>query len=142
MSRRTRTNANTNTNTNTDKIPKPIFGIEIEIFVKVKRNVEYDVLEYRAQRARLPAHWQQWDFDLSNAQAQSIQQMTKQAIQRNYVKAALSALISQSLGNNSGWKVVSDASLTEWKLSVPPDARRWCQSPPSQFHAVSSSARG
>ena len=111
--------------------PRPIFGIEIEIFVKVKRAVEDDVIRARERRALLPGFWQQWDFDLSNAATTSRTTLIKQMQQRNHVKAALTSCINDALGHNSGWKVVGDASLQEHRLSVAPDARRWCKAPPS-----------
>ncbi len=113
-----------------DPPPRPIFGIEIEIFVKVKRAVEDDVIRARNRRALLPAFWQQWDFDLSNAMATTRPTLIKQMQQRNAVKAALTSCINDALGHNSGWKVVGDASLQEHRLTVPPDARYWCKIPP------------
>ncbi|KAH6853988.1 hypothetical protein B0I37DRAFT_335630 [Chaetomium sp. MPI-CAGE-AT-0009] len=97
---------------------KPIFGIEIEIFVKVKREVQRDVERYRGT---LPLHWREWDFDLSNRSSDSY----KLAKQRVCVKTALSALIKESLGNNHGWKCVGDASLQEYKMREAPEPDLW-----------------
>jgi hypothetical protein len=109
--------------------PKPIFGVEIEIFVKVKPAVANDVGHYRASGAALPQHWRDWNFRLSNARPENVAEALAQARQRNHVKSALTALITDALGRRAGWKVVGDASLQEWKLTAPPDPRRWCKSP-------------
>lgn len=108
---------------------KPIFGIEIEVFVKVKPDVEQDVMDYRSAgaAAQLPAYWQSWDFGLTNRQSKSL--VKKQAIQRQCVKMALSALITEALGDGAGWKCVGDASLKEWQLNQAPQSDRWCESP-------------
>lgn len=100
--------------------PKPIFGVEIEIFVKVKRDVQRDVERYRGS---LPFHWREWDFNLSNRSTDSY----KTGKQRICVKTALSALIKESLGSN-GWKCVGDASLSEYKMREAPEADLWCKS--------------
>ncbi len=113
-----------------DPPPRPIFGIEIEVFVKVKRAVEDDVIRARNRGSQLPDFWRIWDFDLSNAEGSSRATLVKQFQQRNCVKAALTSCINDALGHNSGWKVVGDASLKEHKLTVPPDARHWCKTPP------------
>ncbi|KAH6650506.1 hypothetical protein F5144DRAFT_625529 [Chaetomium tenue] len=97
--------------------PKPIFGIEIEIFVKVKRDVQRDVERYRGS---LPLHWREWDFNLSNRSTDNY----KTTKQRVCVKTALSALIKESLGSN-GWKCVGDASLSEWKMREAPEPDLW-----------------
>lgn len=107
---------------------KPIFGLEIEVFVKVKPEVERDVLEYRRDGEPLPLHWQTWDFDLSNKKPPSTEYAIVQARQRARVKSALSALIQEALGRRAGWKVVGDASLQEWRLTQAPDSSRWCKS--------------
>jgi hypothetical protein len=100
---------------------KPIFGIEIEIFVKVKRDVQRDV---ERSRGSLPHHWREWDFELSNRSTDSY----KTGKQRICVKTALSALITESLGSNHGWKCVGDASLSEYKITQAPESDLWCKS--------------
>jgi len=112
--------------------PKPIFGLEIEIFVKVKPEVKSDVLGYRYDglAGQLPAYWQAWDFDLVNDKPTSRNGYgPRQAQQRQCVKMALAALIKDALGAKSGWKCVGDASLQEWQLKQAPDAEHWCKSP-------------
>ena len=108
--------------------PKPIFGLEIEVFVKVKPEVERDVLEYQYSGVQLPPYWQTWDFDLTNSKPPDKNYASRQAQQRTCVKMALSALITGALGSSSGWKCVGDASLQEWRLKQPPQSDRWCKS--------------
>lgn len=107
--------------------PKPIFGIEIEIFVKVKRDVERDVQNYRSRGSPLPTHWQEWSFSLTNDQPTSTDTMNRQQRQRACVKLALTSLINDALGRNHGWKCVGDASLSEWKLKEAPESDLWCK---------------
>ena len=102
--------------------PKPIFGVEIEIFVKVKRDVQRDVERHHGS---LPLHWREWDFNLSNRSTDSY----KTGKQRVCVKTALSALISEALGSSHGWKCVGDASLSEYKITQAPESDLWCKSP-------------
>ena len=109
---------------------KPIFGLEIEVFVKVKPAVERDVVSYLYNGAALPDYWKAWDFSLTNRQPTSERQFAKQAQQRVCVKKALRALIRDALGRKAGWKVVGDASLQEFKLTQPPDSEHWCNSSP------------
>jgi hypothetical protein len=122
--------------------PKPIFGLEIEIFVKVKREVKEDVLGYRYEGLgeRLPVHWQAWDFDLVNSKPNRDNGYgPRQARQRQCVKMALTALIKDALGARSGWKCVGDASLKEWRLKDAPDPKHWCT---SLFRFVSQGLTG
>ncbi|EAQ93060.1 predicted protein [Chaetomium globosum CBS 148.51] len=99
--------------------PKPIFGVEIEIFVKVKRDVQRDVERYRGS---LPLHWREWDFNLSNRSTDNY----KTGKQRICVKTALSALIKESLGTG-GVEIISPP------MSV---ARRWQSEIREVFDAI------
>jgi hypothetical protein len=110
----------------------PLFGVEIEIFVKVKSSVERDVKVVRGSiGSDLPTYWKNWDFSLSN-------RSTGAAVtaQRQRVKDALMAAIKSKFNRDVKWKVVSDASLKEADLTLPPDgAEYYCQSsPPVSFH--------
>ncbi|KAK3897675.1 hypothetical protein C8A05DRAFT_19600 [Staphylotrichum tortipilum] len=102
---------------------KPIFGLEIEIFVKVKPAIERDVVRYLNHGASLPAHWKAWDFSLTNHQPTS----QSQARQRNCVKGALKALIRNALGSKAGWKIISPP------MSV---SRRWQSEIRAVFDAI------
>jgi hypothetical protein len=111
----------------------PIFGVEIEVFVKIKPQVKANILNFRssANAAELPDFLWEWDFNLSNEQPpnKTCDLARRQAQQRKNVKMNLSALISEALGPDSGWKCVGDASLKEWQLDQPPEPRSWCKSP-------------
>lgn len=99
----------------------PVFGLEIEIFVKIKRSIQVEVQRHRQQ---LPPYWQNWDFGLSNRTEDPV----KLAHQRTCVKMAILSLIDQALGEGSGWTVVSDASLKESELRAPVENNLWCPS--------------
>ncbi len=108
--------------------PLPVFGIEIEIFVKLKRKVASDLLSRRRSRRGIPAHWQGWEFFLSNRSTNE-DRIRKQ---RSRVRAVIEHLFKEALGQSSGWKATTDASLKESDLTVPPESSRWCK-PPAQF---------
>ncbi|KAK4142676.1 uncharacterized protein C8A04DRAFT_38065 [Dichotomopilus funicola] len=111
--------------------PKPIFGIEIEIFVKVKRDVERDVQAHRSRGSSLPTHWQEWSFSLTNDRPNSSDTFNRQARQRACVKLALTSLINDALGRNHGWK---------WGIEIisPPMsiAKRWQSEIREVFDAI------
>lgn len=104
--------------------PKPIFGIEIEIFVKVKQDVRLAVLRKRGRGEPQPDCWKKWNFNLSNR----ISWQDKRAKdQRKCVQGAIEILIQQALGETTKWKAESDSSLKEDALVEPPDPTKWCQ---------------
>ncbi|KAK3300597.1 uncharacterized protein B0H64DRAFT_448907 [Chaetomium fimeti] len=98
--------------------PKPIFGVEIEIFVKVKKAVQRDVEAYRSS---LPAHWRQWDFDLSNRSSS----LTRVGAQRVLKESQLSVAPEADLW----WGV----EIISPPMSV---ARRWQSEIREVFDAV------
>ncbi|KAK4133221.1 hypothetical protein BT67DRAFT_59864 [Trichocladium antarcticum] len=110
----------------TRKGPSPLFGIEIEIFVKVKDRVQAKVLHKlasRGERASVPEHWQKWDFDLSN----NSKVLAKKEAQRLVVGQAIEAAIKKALGDKHGWTCEPDASLKERDLDdrKPKDGRKY-----------------
>lgn len=101
----------------------PYFGVEIEIFVRLLPHVEDAVIQSRYDNPRgMPRYWLDWDETLPNNDRDV---HAKQA-QRECVGAAIKAIIDAALGPNNGWKCESDASLKEYKLTEPPNLRKWC----------------
>jgi hypothetical protein len=105
--------------------PLPVFKIEIEIFVKVKRKVVPGPLNRMRTGGGLHAGWAGWDFDLSDRSTDA-DRLNKQ---RSRVAAVIKGLINESQNHNSGWEswdVTTDVALRESKLTVPPDRTSWC----------------
>lgn len=103
--------------------PKPLFGVEIEIFVKLRPELERAIYTRRQRGEQLDeAYWRNWNFALSNERGN---QPLKDK-QRECVGQAIEALIEGALGPTHGWKCVPDASLKEWALTEPPETRKWC----------------
>ncbi|KAK4236517.1 hypothetical protein C8A03DRAFT_16829 [Achaetomium macrosporum] len=101
---------------------RPIFGVEIEIFVRLKPSVEEWILCKRRNGDPLPYHWRHWDNTLLNNSSDR----SRKSAQRALVGSAIKELISQELGSQDlGWSCEPDASLNEEKLTVPPDPRKW-----------------
>ena len=108
----------------------PIFGVEIEVFCRVKSEHKAEILRYRANGGEeLADYWMDWDFDLTNDEPEDSRFRQAQVRQRGCVKSLLSALIAEAVGEDAGWTVVGDASLREFQLTEPTDARHWCKSP-------------
>ncbi|KAH6617362.1 hypothetical protein F5144DRAFT_596398 [Chaetomium tenue] len=101
----------------------PLFSAEIEVYIKVKPNVEADVKEKKSTNpSTLPPYWRDWDFDLHNdgdGRAVSAQQL--RAI--NIVKATIDGV----LGRENGWKCGIDRSLRDDWLQFGPgsEPRKW-----------------
>jgi hypothetical protein len=101
----------------------PLFGAEIEIFVKVKPGTQDAILRARrANPSSLPDCWRTWDFGLENGTGR----IEEKDHQRKCVGGAIKAIIERELGPSHGWSCEADASLKEWGLTVPPDTRKWC----------------
>lgn len=103
--------------------PLPLFGVEIEIYVKLHKDLEEKIRERRYRDANtMPLYWLEWDFDLQNGQGN----VERKAKQRECVGKAVREIIDVTLGTGHGWTCESDASLKEWALTEPPDVRKWC----------------
>lgn len=103
--------------------PKPLFGVEIEIYVKVLSSVENRIREKQQRNFNsLPEHWRYYDFDLKNGTGN----VEGKAFQRKHVGNAIQSIIDTALGANNGWHCEADASLKEYQLEAPPDPRKWC----------------
>ena len=109
---------------------KPLFGLEIEIFVKLRPELEHAL---RTQLSQGPqpseSYWRHWDLDLSNGRGSP----EKKEMQRKCVGMAIMAQIELVLGPTHGWKCEPDASLKEYELKKPeaygpPDRGKWCMS--------------
>ncbi|EAQ90457.1 predicted protein [Chaetomium globosum CBS 148.51] len=102
--------------------PKPLFGVEIEIFVKLRPELERAIYTRRQRGEQLDEeYWRNWNFALSNEKGN---QPLKDK-QRECVGQAIEALIEGALGPNHHWKCEPDASLKEWALTEPPEPRKW-----------------
>lgn len=101
----------------------PLFGVEIEIYVKIKPDLERKIKARRQADANtMPLYWQDWDFNLSNGTGH----VEEKAIQRDCVGKAVREIIDVTLGPNHGWTCESDSSLKEWLLKEPDELRKWC----------------
>jgi hypothetical protein len=107
----------------------PLFGIEIEIFVKVKSDVQARVLRKRAQGSQLQDHWARFDFGLRN----DIDDWDTKYTQNFLVGRAIEVLLQNALGPDNGWSCVPDGSLYEDELRKPADARKYCTVPFSYY---------
>ncbi|EAQ92958.1 predicted protein [Chaetomium globosum CBS 148.51] len=102
--------------------PLPLFGVEIEIYVKLHKDLEEKIRERRYRDPNtMPLYWLEWDFDLQNGQGN----LERKAKQRECVGKAVREIIDVTLGTGHGWTCESDASLKEWALTEPPDVRKW-----------------
>ncbi|KAK3299453.1 putative amidoligase enzyme-domain-containing protein [Chaetomium fimeti] len=102
--------------------PKPLFGLEIEIFVKLRPELERAIIQRRREGHQLDEeHWRNWDFTLSNGTGNQLQKEK----QRECVGQAIEALIETALGPSHGWSCEADASLKEYKLTQPPEPLKW-----------------
>ena len=102
-----------------------LFGVEIEMFVKIKPRLEVITREkQRVQSDSLPEHWRNWDFDLKNNYNDD--QKIDAVFQRRYVCGAAKEAIDTMLGPGNGWSCEIDLSLKERLLQLPPDPRKWC----------------
>ncbi|KAK3307449.1 putative amidoligase enzyme-domain-containing protein, partial [Chaetomium strumarium] len=98
----------------------PTFGVEIEIFVRLKPSFEENIRRKRLKKEHLPDYFQEWQEDLPNDSNDRLA-----VRQRLRVCFALKALIEQELGPDSGWRCELDLSLRQHELTAPPDPRKW-----------------
>lgn len=102
----------------------PLFSAEIEVFIKVKPNVEADVKEKKSTNpSSLPPFWRDWDFDLHNdGDGRAVSAQQTRAI--NAVKATIDGV----LGRDNGWKCGIDRSIRDDWLQLGPqtEPRKWC----------------
>lgn len=59
------------------------------------------------------------------------------ATQRECVGQAIEALIEGVLGPTHAWSCEADASLKEYKLTEPPEPRKWCRFIPPRLVSCS-----
>ncbi|KAK3304164.1 uncharacterized protein B0T15DRAFT_398996 [Chaetomium strumarium] len=111
---------------------RPYFGVEIEIFVKLRdgleqrlKDIHHDRYNGRAYQ-NLPAYYQQWNFTLSNAADNGSREIAEQkAKQRLCVGLAVEHLIKEVLGKNNGWACKPDASLREFEIKDAESRWKW-----------------
>ncbi|KAH6854101.1 putative amidoligase enzyme-domain-containing protein [Chaetomium sp. MPI-CAGE-AT-0009] len=104
--------------------PKPLFGVEIEIFVKIHDDLARKIRDRRYREPHtMQQYWLDWEFDLTNARIQGNQE--RKAKQRECVGKAIREIIDITLGDNHGWTCESDDSLKEWALTEPDEPRKW-----------------
>ena len=105
----------------------PIFGVEIEIYVKLIPEFEVKAAEMRRSSPDLiPEHWRQWDFELRNNYPNDQTNIERALSHRWAVGKAIEECIYNMLGCGNGWRCEIEQSLMEWELRVPPDPRKWC----------------
>lgn len=122
--------ANSSTRTAAPAGPKPLFGVEIEIYVRLLPAMEAQVERMGREDAfNTPDYWLEWDPSLDN----NTRDLRRLQEQRFRVCQAIKAIIDITLGPRNGWKCESDASLREWELRDPPHARKWCKFLPLLF---------
>ncbi|KAK3294147.1 uncharacterized protein B0H64DRAFT_374970 [Chaetomium fimeti] len=101
----------------------PIFGVEIEMFVKIKPRLEVLTREKQRLKTPLPEHWNLWDFDLKNDYDE--EHKIDAVFQRRYVCGAAKEAIDAALGPDNGWSCEIDLSVKERLLTLPIDPRKW-----------------
>jgi hypothetical protein len=103
--------------------PLPLFGVEIEIYVKIKPDLERRIRDrLRRDPRALPLFWHDWDWNLENGTGN----VEEKAKQRDCVGKAVREIIDIALGPGHGWTCESDSSLKEWLLKEPDEVRKWC----------------
>ncbi|KAK4035298.1 putative amidoligase enzyme-domain-containing protein [Parachaetomium inaequale] len=102
----------------------PYFGIEIEIFLRLKPAVEENIKEKIRARKRLPDYWKTWDFNLENSQGDQRHE-DKKMKQLARVGYAILDLLDQNLGEGHGWGMANDQSLKGDLLTEPSNPRKW-----------------
>lgn len=127
-SRTTTTATRTGTATSTSggsKTRNPHFGLEIEIFVRVKSNVESGVISAIHNNTPINPLWRQFDFGLNNYRDEST--IGRRGVQRDVVGKLIKSMLDNELSDDHGWICEADASLKEWTLQDPgPRANKWC----------------
>ncbi|KAK3292026.1 putative amidoligase enzyme-domain-containing protein [Chaetomium fimeti] len=104
----------------------PLFGVEIEMFIKVKPSIEALTREkQRTNPTSLPEWWRKWDFDLKNDPPDRAGEIGAVFHRIDVVNSVVQVEIDTILGPNNGWRCTYDPSLSERKLALPPDARKW-----------------
>ncbi|KAK4136085.1 hypothetical protein BT67DRAFT_432870 [Trichocladium antarcticum] len=102
--------------------PNPLFGLEIEIFVKLRPEIECAIKKQRQTDIQPEEpYWRDWDLTLGNGTGKQ----NLKAKQRKCVGQAIEALIEGVLGPTHAWSCEADASLKEYKLTEPPEPRKW-----------------
>ena len=108
----------------------PWFGIEIEIFVKLRDSVKKTIKERLKKKKKVAKCFEKWQWDLSNEQGNQ----DKKKKQRKYVGEAITGILDVALGDKHGWTCMADESLKEFALNVPPKPRDWCKFPHSTHY--------
>ncbi|KAH6621334.1 hypothetical protein B0J18DRAFT_457863 [Chaetomium sp. MPI-SDFR-AT-0129] len=120
----TRTTTNNSSSTSTHKTRNPHFGLEIEIFVRVKSNVESGVLAAMRDGTPINPLWRQFDFNLNNYRDEMT--IGRRGVQREVVGKLIKSMLDNELADDHGWICEADASLKEWTLQDPsPRANKW-----------------
>ncbi|KAK4141457.1 putative amidoligase enzyme-domain-containing protein [Dichotomopilus funicola] len=102
--------------------PKPLFGVEIEVYVRLLPAAEARVDRMGNEDAfNTPDYWLDWDTTFDN----DTRDHRRLEAQRFRTCKAIKGIIDATLGPRNGWKCESDASLREWELRDPPHARKW-----------------
>ncbi|KAH6855896.1 hypothetical protein B0I37DRAFT_306130 [Chaetomium sp. MPI-CAGE-AT-0009] len=104
----------------------PLFGVEMEIYVKLKPKLQ--VLMWEKRRTNpdsLPEHWRNWNHDLRSDYPKTRENIIAGIYQRREVGRAVMECIDKVLGPNNGWRCEGEPSLKENRLTEPIDPPRW-----------------
>jgi hypothetical protein len=108
----------------------PIFGVEIEIYVKLRPQFEGQIADMmRSGPEMIPEHWRQWDLGLRNDYPDDERSKRRALSHRRAVGKAVENCIDNMLGHGNGWRCEAEQGLREWELTVPSDPRKWCMYP-------------
>ncbi|KAH6838343.1 hypothetical protein B0I37DRAFT_440011 [Chaetomium sp. MPI-CAGE-AT-0009] len=100
--------------TGTARTRPPIFSAEIEVYIKIKPNVEASLREKQRAQASIPDYWRGWDLDLSN----DVEPRAKSE-HRRQVTRAVKGTIDSVLGEDNGWD-------SQWfQLGPGTEPRKW-----------------
>ncbi|KAH6623438.1 hypothetical protein F5144DRAFT_615225 [Chaetomium tenue] len=101
--------------------PSPLFGVRIEVYLKVKANFEaFTTHLQRTSPDGLPGYWRAWDFDLGN----DTTDVKARRTQRDQLKSIVIAAIDHVIGPDHGWSCEYEGSLKE-KLLRLDNPRKW-----------------
>ena len=103
--------------------PSPLFGVEIEVYIKVKPSFEAFTRQRRSTAPdTLPDYWKDWDFDLANNSTQGKAKLK----QRAQISRAVVATIEHALGPDNGWRCDHDETLKAELIKGQDNPRKWC----------------
>src|SRR5689334_3347141 len=107
-------------------VRNPYFGIEIEIFLRVKTGTQSSIRDLQRRRAKLPSYWQEWDFDLNN---DDNDKEKKKAQRQRVCQAVIDILNKEFASKKHNWVCKEDGTLHEDRVEARTNRTKYCKSP-------------